>query len=65
MDIAIDHERCIGAGQCVLIAPEVFDQDEHDGLAVLRAERPGPGQYPAVREAQDACPRGAIALSGD
>ncbi|WP_179201447.1 ferredoxin, partial [Streptomyces scabiei] len=26
MDIAIDHDRCIGAGQCALIAPEVFDQ---------------------------------------
>ncbi|WP_055489576.1 ferredoxin [Streptomyces sp. TP-A0356] len=65
MDIAIDHERCMGAGQCVLMAPEVFDQDEHHGLALLRVERPGRDHYPAVREARDACPRSAITLAED
>jgi ferredoxin len=64
MDVAIDHERCIGAGQCVLIAPEVFDQGEHDGLAVLRTGRPDAAHPPAVRVAREACPVGAMALSG-
>ncbi|OIJ84723.1 ferredoxin [Streptomyces sp. MUSC 14] len=64
MDIAIDHDRCIGAGQCALIAPEVFDQGD-DGLALLLADRPGAAQAPAVREAAESCPLSAITVTED
>ncbi|WP_432139699.1 MULTISPECIES: ferredoxin [unclassified Streptomyces] len=64
MDIAIDHDRCIGAGQCALIAPEVFDQDD-DGMAVLLVDRPGVAQSPAVREAAESCPLSAISVAED
>ncbi|GAA0915578.1 hypothetical protein GCM10009574_018210 [Streptomyces asiaticus] len=33
MKITVDEEKCCGAGQCVLIAPEVFDQREEDGAS--------------------------------
>ncbi|MDO0924375.1 ferredoxin [Streptomyces sp. TG1A-8] len=65
MDIAIDHGRCIGAGQCALIAPQVFDQRIEDGLAVLLVERPDDSQREAVREASESCPLGAISVRED
>lgn len=62
MDIAIDHDKCIGAGQCALIAPEVFDQHD-DGRALLLVGRPDAAQAPAVREAAESCPLSAITVA--
>ncbi|WP_069773774.1 ferredoxin [Streptomyces sp. LUP30] len=64
MDIAIDHGRCIGAGQCAFVAPEVFDQGD-DGLALLLVDRPAAAHAPAVREAAESCPMGAISVAED
>ncbi|GAA1515453.1 ferredoxin [Nocardioides humi] len=61
MRITADSERCIGAGQCVLVAPEVFDQDD-DGTVVMLAETVGAEGEAAVREAIDICPARAIFL---
>ncbi|AIA01915.1 ferredoxin [Streptomyces noursei] len=58
MRITIDSERCVGAGQCVLSAPQVFDQDE-DGIVTLLAA-PGPDEAAKVRIATALCPSGAI-----
>lgn len=63
MRIAIDRGKCCGSGMCVLTAPEVFDQDEQDGLVVLRATRPPDDRDEAVREAAALCPAGAIEVS--
>lgn len=60
MELHVDRERCIGAGMCVLTAPEVFDQDEDDGLVLLLETPPAPGHEDAVQEATKACPSGAI-----
>ncbi|MET9500057.1 ferredoxin [Streptomyces sp. NPDC006552] len=62
MDIAIDHDKCIGAGQCALIAPEVFDQ-RADGMALLLVETADAAQAPAVRDAADSCPLSAISVT--
>ena len=61
MGIEIDRERCIGAAQCVLAAPDVFRQDEQ-GLSTL-----WPGPYDDeltldIHEAADACPVRAITV---
>src|ERR1700757_255840 len=32
--ITVDRDKCIASGQCVLIAPENFDQDD-DGIVVV------------------------------
>ncbi|MFE4059271.1 ferredoxin, partial [Streptomyces sp. NPDC059096] len=40
MRVTVDQESCVGAGQCVLNAPDVFDQDD-DGFVVLLNEAPG------------------------
>ncbi|GAA4435029.1 ferredoxin [Actinokineospora soli] len=62
MTVAADTSVCIGAGLCALRAPAVFDQDEADGTVVLLGQ-PAPDDLPAVREAVDQCPSGAIAFT--
>ncbi|WP_131741215.1 ferredoxin [Actinomadura roseirufa] len=61
MRVTIDPVRCIGAGQCVLSAPEVFDQDD-EGVVTLREERPDPAVGDVVREAAARCPVEAIGV---
>ncbi|GAA2694799.1 ferredoxin [Nonomuraea recticatena] len=62
MRIAVDEAKCCGAGPCVLIAPDVFDQRDEDGIVVLLAETPAPALNAAVREAAAVCPAAAIHL---
>ncbi|MGW4849364.1 ferredoxin [Nocardia brasiliensis] len=62
MELRVDRERCIGAGMCVLTAPEMFDQAEEDGRVLPLRRTPTPDQEQAVREAVEMCPSGAIAL---
>ena len=62
MLVEADRSRCIGAGQCVLAAPDLFDQDEDDGLVVLLDRAPGAGQESAARDAAAACPAGVITV---
>lgn len=58
MKIAADRDVCIGAGLCVVTAPQVFDQDD-DGLVTLLAEET---DVAAAREAVGLCPSGALRL---
>ncbi|MFE0849984.1 ferredoxin [Streptomyces rochei] len=60
--VSAERERCVGAGQCVLAAPAVFDQDEDDGLVHVLVESPSESQADAVRDAVRACPSGALTL---
>lgn len=61
MRITADRERCIGAGMCALIAPEIFDQDDDDGR--VRLLDPNPQRnLAAVREALDTCPSRALEI---
>lgn len=62
MKIAVDTERCIGAGQCVVAAPELFDQREEDGIVILLDDSPDPGLEPAAETAAALCPATAIRL---
>jgi ferredoxin len=60
MRIIVDRELCVGAGQCVLAAPDVFDQCEQDGRVVLRPDS-------AIDEAAmsaviDLCPSMALSI---
>ncbi|MEQ0564384.1 ferredoxin [Amycolatopsis sp. NEAU-NG30] len=63
MKISVDTGSCVSSGQCVLLAPGTFDQDEEDGTVVLLAEEPSDGEE-AVRQAELTCPAAAIRLSG-
>ncbi|GAB3211200.1 ferredoxin [Marinactinospora thermotolerans] len=65
MRVTVDEDRCCGAGQCVLLAPEVFDQRDEDGIVVLLDAEPAPSLHAIVREAAEVCPGAAIAVSED
>lgn len=65
MRVDVDQETCCGAGQCVMIAPEVFDQRDEDGIVVLLDAAPGPDQHDAARESADVCPAAAIGIRED
>jgi ferredoxin len=60
--VRIDQTRCIGSGQCVLAAPDVFDQSDDDGLGFVVIAEPPAGQLPGVRDAVDRCPAQAVSL---
>jgi ferredoxin len=74
--VTVDREVCIGSGNCVYTAPEVFEQDD-EGLVVLVAPgvaRDVSGEVAAevetphedaVRAAVAHCPSGALRIVGD
>ncbi|GAA2279795.1 MULTISPECIES: ferredoxin [Kitasatospora] len=64
MNITVDENRCVGAGQCVLAAAEVFDQREEDGIVVLLDADPPQELAARVREAAARCPAMAIEVAG-
>ena len=43
MRIVADLTRCVGAGQCVLTEPKLFDQSLDDGTVIVLDENPSPG----------------------
>jgi ferredoxin len=59
IEIEIDRDLCVGAGQCALTAPNVFTQDD-DGYSTLLPGREDGAGDPLVREAARACPVSAI-----
>jgi len=63
--VAVDRERCVGAGQCVLIADDVFDQRDEDGLVDLVDAAPPAARLADVRHAAAACPASAITVEAD
>ncbi|GAB2809722.1 ferredoxin [Streptomyces sp. NPDC054796] len=65
MKVTVDEGKCCGAGQCVLIAPEVFDQRDDDGIVVLLEPEPASDQHDTVREAAAVCPAAAIEVSDE
>lgn len=62
MKVLVDQEKCVASGQCVVAAPEVFDQRDEDGVVVLLAAEPPAGQADDVRQAAAVCPALAITL---
>jgi ferredoxin len=62
MKVTVDKEKCIGSGQCVLAAPDVFDQQEDDGIVVLLNPDPPADLAEDVRQAAAVCPALAITV---
>jgi ferredoxin len=58
--VQVNPAKCISSGQCVLNAPEVFDQREDDGTVALLDDSPTAEHQDAVREAAMVCPSGAV-----
>lgn len=62
MKVTVDKEKCIGSGQCVLAAPDVFDQQEDDGIVVLLNPNPPADRAEDVKQAAAVCPALAITV---
>ncbi|GLY71474.1 ferredoxin [Amycolatopsis taiwanensis] len=60
MRIVADTNVCVGAGQCVLTDPKVFDQSEDDGTVIVLNEHPD--DLEKARVAVNICPSGALSL---
>ena len=59
--MAVDAERCIGGGQCELLADEVFLVD--DDTAVASVLTPGLLDRARALEIVDRCPSGAVSFT--
>lgn len=60
--VRVDESRCVGSGDCSIVAPTAFEVDEDRGLA--RVLPGGAGTDPAQLErAAHSCPTGAIELT--
>lgn len=60
MLIRINKDKCIGAGNCVMVAPTVFTQDEDDGRVILLDPNPSEDLAAEVAEAIEICPAKVI-----
>jgi ferredoxin len=62
MKVTVDKDKCIASGQCVLAAPDVFDQRDEDGIVVLLNPNPSDAQVADVEQAAALCPALAITI---
>ena len=59
MKISADREVCISAGNCVMAAGAVFDQDD-DGIVVVLVDEVPESEEDHAREAVKLCPSEAL-----
>ncbi|WP_422742604.1 ferredoxin [Mycobacterium sp. WMMD1722] len=62
MRIDADRDACISAGNCVMSAAEVFDQDD-DGIVVILADPVPEAEQEHAREAVRLCPAAALRIA--
>ena len=60
LNVTVDHDLCVGNGQCVFLAPEVF---RHNDARQSEAVDPAGAPEEGVLEAAGSCPTGAIAVA--
>jgi len=65
MKLLADISKCVGAGQCVMFAEDLFSQDEDTGLVSVLVPNPSPGQRESAERAIIACPSLAIWLEDE
>lgn len=63
MNVDVDQDSCISAGQCVVAAPSVFDQRDEDGVVVLLTATPPDEAAAGVTHAAAVCPAQAIRVT--
>jgi ferredoxin len=62
MHVRVDQTKCVASGNCVLAAPEVFDQRVEDGIVVLLDPSPPAELAERVRRAEALCPAAVISV---
>lgn len=56
------NSACIGCGICASIAPDVFEMDNETGMSVVKDGAFSEEDLTKAKEAQEACPTGAIEI---
>lgn len=64
MSVHVLADRCVGSGQCLMLAPEVFDLGD-DGTAIVLREQVDAAQAEDVASAAHLCTAQAIVLRTD
>jgi ferredoxin len=62
MRVTLDEPKCVASGLCVLAAPDVFDQRDDDGIAIVLIESPTGASLDGARQAAALCPAAALRL---
>ena len=62
MKVTANRDVCISAGNCVMAASAVFDQDE-DGIVVMLVDDVPEGEVDHAREAVKLCPSQALRIA--
>ena len=62
MKVKVDRKLCFGLGNCVVIAPTVFELDEENKAVVLD---PTSTDERTVLDAAESCPQNAIIVEDD
>lgn len=62
MKVTVDQDICASSGNCVMTAPEIFDQRDEDGVVVLLNATPSNEQAEGARKAASLCPAMAIRI---
>ncbi|MFS0694428.1 ferredoxin [Streptomyces nitrosporeus] len=63
MHVRADQSICATSGQCTETLPEVFSEQDEDGVVVVHNPRPDRSLWQDVRDAARRCPVAAIILS--
>ncbi|MDT5004894.1 MAG: ferredoxin [Mycobacterium sp.] len=61
MKVHADRDVCIQAGNCVMVADSVFDQDD-DGIVVVLVDDIPDDEQDKAREAVKLCPSQALTI---
>lgn len=64
MEIQLEYDYCIGAGQCVKVAPTLFGQNESDGIVFLVKDDVEAHEIDDLKRAERVCPARAIIVNG-
>jgi ferredoxin len=62
MRVEAERDDCIAAGNCVMVAGELFDQDD-EGIVVVTADEISATDEDKAREAVKLCPASALRLA--
>jgi ferredoxin len=62
MKVKIDRDLCIGVGNCVAIAPTVFELDEENKVVLIDTKMV---DDETLMEAAESCPVNAIIIEDD
>ena len=67
MKVKINTEKCVACGQCVIVAPDIFELKDIEGemKAHVKKDIDLEGNKEAVLSAEEECPASAILVEED